>query len=121
MMTGTVNSDEGRIRLRVNGPYRERKIEAVIGTGYTGSLSLPPALVAALALDWQGFDRALLADGSEVVVDVYEAAVIWDGKPRSVPVDELDTDPLVGMALLRGYELKMQIRRQGKITIKRLS
>jgi hypothetical protein len=50
-----------------------------------------------------------------------KATATWDGKARRLLVDEADTDPLIGMALLRGYELKMQIRRQGKVTIKRLS
>jgi hypothetical protein len=35
-------------------------------------------------------------------------------------VDEAAADPLVGMALLSGSELKMQVRSRGKITIKRL-
>ncbi len=51
---------------------------------------------------------------------MYEAKVVWDGKVRHVLVDEADTDPLVGMRLLRGYELKMQVRARGKVTIKRL-
>jgi hypothetical protein len=53
-------------------------------------------------------------------LDVYEAAVIWDGQVRNILVDETDADPLIGMRLLRGYELKMQVRSHGKITIKRL-
>jgi uncharacterized protein YhjY with autotransporter beta-barrel domain len=42
------------------------------------------------------------------------------GESRRVLVDEADTDPLVGMALLSGYELKMQVRSRGKVAIKRL-
>src|SRR5439155_9220904 len=96
-------------------------IEAVIDTGYTASLSLPPALVAPLGLRWKSFGRGILADGSECLFDVYVGKVVWDGKERRVLVDEADTDPLVGMALLSGYELTMQIRTRGKITIKRLA
>jgi clan AA aspartic protease len=121
MITGTVRAREGRIRLRVHGPRRQvREIEAVVDTGYTASLSLPPFLVAALGLRWRSFGRGILADGSECLFDVYLAKVVWDGKQRRVLVDEADTDPLVGMALLRGYELRMQIRSRGKVTIKRL-
>jgi hypothetical protein len=44
-----VQSDEGRIRLRVKGPGgREQEIEAVVDTGYTASLTLLPALIQAL-------------------------------------------------------------------------
>jgi clan AA aspartic protease len=122
MITGVVKSDEAFIRLKVmSSRGRGQEVEAVIDTGFTASLSLPPALVAALGLRWQSFDRGILADGSECLFDVYEAKVVWDGKERRVLVDEADTDPLVGMALLRGYELKMQVRSRGKVTVKRLS
>jgi len=80
-------------------------------------LTLPPSLVAALGLSWQSVDRGTLADGSQCLFAVYEAKVTWDGKPRRILVDEADTDPLVGMALLSGYELKMQVRSRGKVSI----
>jgi clan AA aspartic protease len=121
MITGVVQAREGRIRLKVRGPRRqEREIEAVIDTGYTASLSLPPSLIASLGLNWKSLDRGILADGSACLFDVYVAKVVWDGKERRILVDEADTDPLVGMALLRGYELNMQIRSRGKVTIQRL-
>lgn len=121
MMTGSVKAREGRIHLTVRGARsQEQEIDAVIDTGYTASLSLPPTLIASLGLCWKSFGRGILADGSECLFDVYVAKVVWDGKERRVLVDEADTDPLVGMALLSGYELKMQVRSGGKVTIKRL-
>jgi hypothetical protein len=36
---------------------------------------------------------------------------------RRLLVDEADTDPLVGMALLNGYELKIEVRSRGKVEI----
>src|SRR5580704_16700173 len=114
MIAGIVKSDEGRIRLKVKGLRgREQEIEAVIDTGYTASLTLPPAVVVALGLRWRSVDRGTLADGSECLFDVYEAKVVWDHKVRHILVDEADVDPLVGMRLLRGHELKMQIRARG--------
>jgi len=96
-------------------------LTAIVDTGYSAALSLPPALIAALGLPWQCCDRGILADGSEALFDVYEARVLWDGKVRRILVDEADSDPLLGMALLHGYELKIQVRSRGKVTIKRLS
>jgi predicted aspartyl protease len=61
-------------------------------------------------------DRGTLADGSECLFDVYDAKVLWDGKVRDILVDEADAEPLVGMRLLKGHELKMQIRARGKVT-----
>lgn len=121
MITGVVKSGEGRIRITVKGLRgREQEVEAIVDTGYSASLTLPPALIAALGLPWQTMDTARLADGSECIFSVYEARVVWDGKVRQILVDEADADPLVGMRLLKGHELKMQVRARGKVTIKRL-
>jgi hypothetical protein len=54
------------------------------------------------------------------VFDIYEATVRWDGRARRVSVDEVDVMPLVGMALLYGYELTMQIVAGGKVLLKPL-
>jgi clan AA aspartic protease len=121
MITGVVQAGEGRVRLKITGRQRrEQEIEAVIDTGYTASLTLPPAVIQALGLRWQTVDRFKLADGSITIFDVYEAKVMWDGKVRQILVDEADAEPLVGMRLLKGHELRMQVRYRGKVAIKRL-
>lgn len=121
MIKGIVRGRESLIRLTVLGPRgRQHTIEAVIDTGYTGGLTLPPLIISTLGLRWRTFGRATLADGSMSYFDVYQAKVEWDGRVRSVLVDEFDATPLVGMALLRGYELRMQVRPRGKVTLKRL-
>jgi clan AA aspartic protease len=121
MIVGIVRGREALIRLTIRGfRGREQEIDAVVDSGYTGWLTLPPAVIAALNLRWQTFGRGILADGSVSTFDIYQAKVVWDGRLRRVFVDELDATPLVGMALLRGYEYKMQVRARGKVTIKRL-
>ena len=121
MIVGIVRRREALIRLTIRGfRGRQQEIEAVVDSGYTGWLTLPPAVIGALNLWWRGFGRGTLADGSISYFDVYQANVIWDGRARTVFVDEFDAAPLVGMALLRGYEYKMQVRARGKVTIKRL-
>jgi clan AA aspartic protease len=121
MIKGVVKSGEGRIRLRVKGPRgREQEVKAIVDTGYTASLTLPPAVIKRLGLPWQTMDTARLADGGECIFRVFEAEVLWDGKVRRILVDEADADVLAGMRLLKGHELKMQVRTGGKLTIKRL-
>ena len=121
MIAGMVQSAEGRIRLTVKGRSgRQQEIQAVIDTGYTASLTLPSAVIQALGLRWQTVDRFKLADGSICIFDVYEAKVVWDGKVRQILVDEADAEPLVGMRLLKGHQLDMEVRYRGKVTIKRL-
>jgi clan AA aspartic protease len=121
MIVGIVRGREALIRLTIRGSRGpQQEIEAVVDSGYTGWLTLPPTAIAALNLRWQTFGRGILADGSVSTFDVYQAKVVWDDRLRRVFVDECDSTPLVGMALLRGYEYKMQVRARGKVTIKRL-
>ncbi len=120
MMHGVVNlSCEATISLVVSNTNRQtRLIDAVIDTGYTGYLSLPREIIVALNLSWTGIDRGTLGDGSEVTFEVYAATVIWDGQYRNIPVNEAETDPLVGMSLLYGYDLQIRAVEGGNVTIK---
>jgi clan AA aspartic protease len=110
MMQGVVNINcEAIVLLVIGNENRQtRLIEAVIDTGYTGFLSLPSEIIAALNLPWAGVDRGTLGDGREVTFEVYAAKVIWDGEYREAPVNEAETDPLIGMSLLYGYDLQIQ-------------
>lgn len=121
MIVGVVRRREPLIRLTVRGARgRRQEIEAIVDSGYTGWLTLPPPVIAALNLSWQTFGRGVLADGSVSTFDVYQAKLLWDGRVRRVFVDEFNATPLVGMALLRGYEYRMQVRARGQVTITRL-
>jgi clan AA aspartic protease len=122
MIVGVVRGREPLIRLTLHG-YRRRQqeIEALVDSGYTGWLTLPPAVITSLQLRWRTFGRGVLADGSESTFDVYQAKVDWDRRLRTVLVDEFDATPLVGMALMQGYEYKMQVRARGKVSTKRLA
>lgn len=95
MMTGSVNAcREPVLRLTVRGPAgQEPEVEAVIDTGFNGSMSLPSTLIAMLGLAWRRRGRALLADGSESVFDIYEATVMSDGQPRRVAIDGIFASP----------------------------
>ena len=106
------------VLVETNGKTHD--VEAIVDTGFDGALSLPSSVIATLGWSWRTRGRALLADGSESVFDIYEGKVLWDGKPRRILVDEADTTPLIGMSLLSGYKLEMEIQKAGKITIVRL-
>jgi clan AA aspartic protease len=123
MIKGVVTNDyEAVIRLTVRGPAnQEQEIDGIVDTGFDGWLSLPPATIALLGLPWRRRGRALLADGRESVFDMYESTVLWDGNPRRISVDEALAAPLVGMALLKGYELNVAVRSGGNVTITELS
>jgi clan AA aspartic protease len=122
MMMGNVNSRrEAIIQFAVLGQNNQRQgIKAVIDTGYTGFLTLPSAIITTLGLTWYMQEEGLLGDGSLFMFNVFEASVIWDGQIKSIEVNESETDPLVGMGLLEGYELNIQGFAGGLVTIKPL-
>ena len=122
MISGWVNVyREAVVRLPVRSPQgREQAIETVIDTGFNGYLTLPPDLIAALGLPFRRNGRALLGDGSTVTFDIHEAVILWGGRPRRIVVDAADTDPLLGMALLYGHELNLQVVEGGDAVIRPL-
>lgn len=119
MILGKVNENrEAIVQLAVLGDNQQSQgIRAIIDTGYTGFLTLPSTVITTLGLPWYMQQEGILGDGSLRMFNVYEAAVIWDGQVRSVEINESETDPLVGMGLLEGYELKVQGVAGGLVTI----
>src|SRR5438309_1501518 len=118
MMIGSVTAyREATLRLQVRGPNGQQEVEAVIDTGFTGSLTLPTALVTALGLPRRGWRRATLADGSVVRIAAYKATVIWDGQARDVLTLAADGGPLIGMSLLYGSLVTLQVVDGGQVTI----
>jgi len=122
MIVGAMNAQrEAIVRLVVVGSRgQERQIEAVLDTGYTGSLTLPSAVVSDLDLPFRGRGNALLGDGSESEFDIHEATIAWAGERRSTAIDVAETDPLLGVGLLLGNELTVQVIAGGSVALQRL-
>jgi clan AA aspartic protease len=121
-MRGSVVSDgrEATISLKVIGAGSDRdssNIQVAIDTGFTGHLKLPPETVRSLSLPERGFVEVELADGGMATLGVYEARVLWHWRPLRVPVYEADGAPLIGMSLLRGSTLTIEVLPRGAVTI----
>jgi clan AA aspartic protease len=122
VITGTVNADrEAVIRIRVhdvNG--QEQEFAAIVDTGFTGRLTLPPDVIAALGLPWKELGAAILADGSQVLFDVYEATIVWDGQVIAISVYEANSEPLIGMTLMNGFHIHIKDLDGGLVQIERI-
>jgi clan AA aspartic protease len=114
-------NDQAIIPLEVERPDgRREEIDFVIDTGFTGYLTLPSARIATLQLAFQQRQTYTLADGSSSVFDIFLATVCWDGQDRDVPVLATEGDPLVGMRILRGSRLRIEVLDGGEVQIEPL-
>ncbi len=122
MITGKVTINrEAVIELEVASPAQQRRrIQAVIDTGYNGYITLPSHLITALQLPFVGHRRGTLADGSVVLLDVFLATVVWHGRREEVVVSQTDGAPLLGMSLLRGSRMTMDVIDDGDVEIDEL-
>ncbi len=121
MMQGYVNQAyEAVIPIVIKYGNKLKSVNAVIDTGFTGFLCIPSSMIAELELPWSYRDRVTLGDGSETLFDVHDATVIWDGQIREIEVNSANTDPLLGMKMLRGFRLQVDTVQGGLVMIEAL-
>jgi predicted aspartyl protease len=89
----------------------------LVDSGCALPLTLPADTIASLWLTRQSSSDAVLADGSVRSVEVFAAEVDWDGVWRPVLVSALGDEPLLGMPLLVGYRLCMDVTPGGAVEI----
>jgi predicted aspartyl protease len=97
---------------------RQLAIEAIIDTGFTGFLTINSATAAALGFPIRGQMRALLADGSETVLDVCTATATLFGVARKFDAQIVESTSLVGMKLLQGTRVSMYVVERGRVEIR---
>ena len=119
MIQGVVNAAyEAVVTLPLQDPEgRTRDIEAVIDTGYSGFLTLPPGLVDELGLPFAYMGQAFLANDAVVDFDVHDVTLLWDGQPRRIKADATGSTPLVGMLLLDRHNLNIEVERGGQVVV----
>ena len=119
MITGKVTANrEAVIKLEVIGPTKQtQQVETVIDTGFNGHLTLPSNLINRLKLQFVGNRRATLGDGNIVVLDVYLGKVLWHNRERDVLVLQAGGGSLVGMSLLYGNRVMLDVVDGGDVII----
>jgi clan AA aspartic protease len=119
VIRGVVNARrEAVVRLRVRGPGNSGlEVDAIVDSGFTASLTLPVATVAALGLARQSGSGAVMADGTVRHFDIYAAEVSWEGGWRPVLVSVIGAEALIGMRLLAGSELRIAVIPGGAVEI----
>ena len=92
-----------------------------VDTGFTGELMLPGDLIDVLGFPRIGELPIILGDGSWVTLDLYLGIIVWHAEKRVVQVLRTDDGkPLIGMSLLYGNRLILDIVTDGEVTIETL-
>ena len=119
MMTGKVTFNrKAIIELKIIGSNREQEtVEAIIDTGFNGDLTLSSDLIYRLKFQPVGNRHVTLGDGSMVILDVYLGKVLWHGQEREVLVLQSEGGSLVGMSLLYGNRVILEVVNDGDVRI----
>jgi predicted aspartyl protease len=119
MIQGIVNNrTEAVVKLRLRGPSGvDLEIEAIIDSGFTASLTLPASTILNLGLVRSMGGIARLADGSVRQYDLYEAELEWVDTWMPILVSAIGSEALVGMKLLSGHRLSIDVIPGGPVSI----
>jgi len=122
MLRGVVlDGDEARIVLRLRGCHgATEEVEAVIDTGFTDEMTAESAMIDRLDLTYRHLGRYVLADGRVATARIYQGEILWNAEWREVTVVQTESDCLVGMRLLRGHRLTIDVIDGGDITVEAL-
>lgn len=92
-------------------------LPVIVDTGFTDDLTLPSSAIRDLELSSVGTAEGELADGSQFLCNVYEGRIIWHDKAFAIEIFETEGAPLLGMRLLRGNRLRLDVAEDGFLEI----
>ena len=122
-MTGRVNGDlQAWLTVEIVTPSGQlRPIVVALDTGFNGQIALPGVTIQRLELPEESSRLAITATGDRVRLTTYYRTMMWHGEPRIIEVVEADSEPLLGMELLLGNRVTLDVLEGGPVTIYPLS
>lgn len=122
MIYGRVTEGKATIPVIFRLPSQpDFSVDFVIDTGFNDYLTLPIQAVNIMNLPIYSSISARLADGSETVLSVHSATIIWDDVEKVVPVLASGYKPLLGVALMEGYHLEIDFEENGLVSLEKIS
>lgn len=95
------------------------RVNAIIDTGYDGFLTISPDLLSRLGSPYDETRSYELGNGEIVRFAVHDVDVIWDSRVRTVSAIVTEGGELIGMSLLTGFELFVDVVDGGVVRITR--
>ena len=70
---------------------------------------LPTDVIERLGLVWDGRRNAFLANGDPVTLNGWRGTILWQGRQNSILILQADGEPLLGMRLLYGHRVSLDV------------
>jgi predicted aspartyl protease len=119
-MEGYFRDDAPRMTLTLIGDGGQSDVEFVVDTAFTGMLTAPPFVLATVGAAIDGVRLIQLADGTERRAPFCTVRVEWFGELRIVCATIIDDEPLMGIDLLRGHHLHIEVTEGGEVAVEPL-
>lgn len=121
MITGVVQNHQAVVPLVLHDDSGYQfTLDFVLDTGFDGQLTLTPSATAPLSLSLEYPVLAEMADGSMTFLDAVAVFVHWDGLDRKVRALVSSGDTLIGMSLLDGHDVHLEVTDGGLVSIEPL-
>jgi len=114
-------SGEATVQVKVRGLSGEAaQVEAMVDTGFNDEMTLPPWAIEKLGLKFVSASNYTLADGAQSAARVFEGEIEWHGTWRELYIVEIESDPLLGMGVMEGCNLSIDVVDGGRVLIRPL-
>ena len=97
-----------------------RQFQAILDTGFIGTVSLPQSSIQRLGLTDPLQESVTFANGTTEQCNIYPATALWNGERYAVSIYQLGPEPFIGMELLNGARVTMDVREDGLVAIEPL-
>ena len=122
MISGSVDgAGKVWVTLAVEGPTRSStSVEAAVDTGFNGFLTLPPEVIGLLELAPRAPIMVTLGTGIRRRLNTSDGQVQWHEGRKRVQILQAQGIPLIGMSLLEGSRLTVDVKIGGLVSIEEL-
>ena len=97
-----------------------RKIQFIVDSGFEADLALPPSVIDVLDATYVGDIPISLADLTFRTRPVYRLFLNWQGEDRITEVISMEGNPLLGVGVLLGNQVLMDMTEGGDVTVETL-